>query len=168
MNNFLKFALSLSALGVMTISIVSAQPGTSGHKRQLHLKKAAWLLGDWQNKTARGISSESWKKLNDSTFLGKSYVLRGTDTVSAEHIRLEEHNGTLYYIPTVKNQNEGKPVIFTMTTALANGFIFENPKHDFPQKISYDLIGKDSLMAEISGTYKGKQRAIKFPMGRVK
>ncbi|MEZ2334851.1 DUF6265 family protein [Mucilaginibacter sp. RCC_168] len=168
MNNFLKFALSLLSLGVITANIALAQPGTNGHKKQQHIKKAVWLLGDWQNKTAKGISTESWKKLNDSTFLGKSYVLRGADTVSAEHIRLEERHGNLLYTPTVKNQNEGKPVIFTMTTASAEGFVFENPEHDFPQKISYNLIGKDSLMAEISGTYKGKQRAIKFPMGRVK
>jgi hypothetical protein len=167
MNNYLKLTLSLLSLGVITAKTVSAQPAND-HKKQQHIKKADWLIGDWKNQTLRGVSVESWKKLNDSTFLGKSYVLRGTDTVSAEHIRLEEHHGNLYYIPTVKNQNEGKPITFTMTGSSATGLIFENPAHDFPQKITYSRINKDSLVAEISGTYKGKQRAIKFPMGRVK
>jgi len=166
MNNFLKHNFSLLCFGIITISFVSAQPASKVKQQQI--KKVAWLLGSWQNKTAKGITAESWKKLNDSTYLGKSYQLRGQDTVSAEHIRLEEHQGNLYYIPTVKNQNEGKPVTFTLSGSSATGLIFENPEHDFPQKISYNLIGRDSLAAEISGLYKGKQRAIKFPMSRVK
>ncbi len=160
-----KFLLILIISNVSSAGVCYAQHIGTSH---VQLKKAAWLLGDWQNKTPRGITVESWKKLNDSTYLAKSYQLRGLDTVSSEHVRLEEHHGNLYYIPTVKNQNDGKPVIFKMTTASADGFIFENPEHDFPQKITYNRISKDSVAAEISGTYKGKQRAIKFPMGRVK
>jgi len=155
---------------ILIISSASSAYMAFAQQRTWHsqLKKAGWLIGEWKNQTLKGQSVESWKKLNDSTLLGKSYVLRGTDTVSVEHIRLEEHHGNLYYIPTVKNQNEGKPVTFTMTTSSADHFVFENPEHDFPQKITYNRINKDSLVAEISGTYKGKQRAIKFPMGRIK
>lgn len=159
-----KFLLILIISSALSAYMAFAQHTT----RHPQLKKADWLIGEWKNQTQKGLSVESWKKLNDSTFLGKSYVLRGTDTVSAEHIRLEAHHGNLYYIPTVKNQNEGKPVTFTMTTSSADHFVFENPEHDFPQKITYNRISKDSLVAEISGTYKGKQRAIKFPMGRIK
>ena len=89
MNKFLKLTLLLFSLGIITVSVAFAQSVKSGHKTQQQLKKATWLLGDWQNKTARGITMESWKKLNDSTYLGKSYQLKGLDTVSAEHIRLE-------------------------------------------------------------------------------
>jgi hypothetical protein len=160
-----KFLLILIISSVSSAYMAFAQHGSTRHPQ---LKKASWLLGDWKNKTARGITMESWKKLNDSTYLGKSYQLRGMDTVSAEHIRLEEHHDKLYYIPTVKNQNEGKQVTFTMSESSADSFVFENPEHDFPQKITYNRINKDSLVAEISGSYKGKQRAIKFPMGRIK
>lgn len=160
-----KFLLTLIISNVSSACVCYAQHTGTSHAQ---LKKAAWLLGDWQNKTPRGITVESWKKLNDSTYLAKSYQLRGLDTVSSEHVQLEEHHGNLYYIPTVKNQNDGKPVIFKMTASSADSFIFENPEHDFPQKITYNRISKDSVAAEISGTYKGKQRAIKFPMGRVK
>ena len=43
--------------------------------------------------------------------------------------------------------------------------VFENPKHDFPQRIRYRLKG-DTLHARIEGTINGKERAIDFPYQR--
>lgn len=40
------------------------------------------------------------------------------------------------------------------------------PAHDFPQRISYTLIHKDSLLAEISGTRNGIAQRKLFPMKR--
>lgn len=155
----------LPAIILITSAYISQAQSSTKYNE---LKKAVWLLGSWQQKSAKGITTESWQKLNDSTYQAQSYELRGKDTVSAETIRLEQHGSNLYYIPTVKNQNDGKPVIFTSTKSGAGKLIFENPTHDFPQKISYTQISKDSLLAEISGISKGKLRAVKFPMGRVK
>ena len=132
------------------------------------ISHAKWLIGSWKNQSAKTVDIETWKKLNDSTFIGRSYSLTGADTVSSEHIRLEQHKGKLYYIPTVKNQNGGKAVTFTLTSSNNKHLVFENPEHDFPQKITYTLITNDSLVAEISGTKKGRQKAIQFPMKRVR
>ncbi|WP_114938977.1 DUF6265 family protein [Mucilaginibacter endophyticus] len=139
-----------------------------GQKKTAPIRQAKWLIGSWKNQSAKTLDIETWKKLNDSIFLGRSYSLAGADTVSSEHIRLEQHSGKLYYIPTVKNQNDGKAVTFTLTSVDSKHLVFENPEHDFPQKITYTQISKDSLVAEISGIRKGKQKAIPFPMKRVK
>lgn len=130
------------------------------------IKQADWLIGSWSNQTPGALFMEVWTKQNDSTYLGSSYTLANQDTVSAEKVRLEQRNGHLYYIPTVKKQNNGMPVPFALTTATGGYLSFENPQHDFPQKITYQLISKDSLVAEISGISKGKARAISFPMKR--
>lgn len=132
------------------------------------LEKANWLLGEWQNNSPEGNATEVWEKENDSTFVGKSYFVIGKDTVSSETISLEQNGKQLFYIPTVKDQNAGQPVKFTLTSSKSNQLIFENPKHDFPQKISYTQITNDSLLAEISGIMNGKQNSQKFPMTRVK
>lgn len=139
-----------------------------GQKKNTPITHAKWLIGSWKNQSVKTLDIETWKKLNDSIFLGRSYSLKGTDTVSSEHIKLEQHAGKLYYIPTVKNQNDGKAVTFTLTSSDKKHLVFENPEHDFPQKITYTQISKDSLVAEITGTWKGKQKAIPFPMKRVK
>jgi hypothetical protein len=135
-------------------------------KRQI--EKANWLIGEWKNNSETEKVTEIWEKENDSVYAGKSYSLHNADTTSSERIRLEEHGDKLFYIPVVKNQNAGEVVKFTLVSWKANQLTFENPAHDFPQKISYSLITNDSLFAEISGMYKGKQQSEKFPMHRVR
>jgi hypothetical protein len=132
------------------------------------IEKANWLIGEWQNNSETGRVCEIWEKENDSVYVGNSYSLRNTDTVSSERIRLEEHGDKLFYIPVVKDQNAGEHIKFTLVSTVSNQLIFENPEHDFPQKIAYSLITDDSLFAEISGMYKGQQQSERFPMHRVK
>lgn len=45
---------------------------------------------------------------------------------------------------------------------------FENPEHDFPQRVLYRLQGNTRLLASIEGTRKGAARSIAFPMQRAK
>lgn len=132
------------------------------------LETANWLIGKWGN-SENGIDvTEIWKKENDSVYTGISYAIRDKkDTVSLERIRLEKQKDNLVYIPLVKDQNAGEVVKFTLTSSEKHKLVFENPEHDFPQKVSYKLITKDSLLAEISGIYKGKAQCEKFPMSRV-
>jgi hypothetical protein len=129
------------------------------------LAKAEWFIGEWGNKSAEGELTERWKKENDSVYLGESYFVVGqNDTVFAEHVRLVEANGKLAYIVTVPGQNKELPVSFEMTSATDNQITFENPKHDFPNKIIYNLVEKDSLIAEISGLKNGKPNTERFVM----
>nr|WP_294787728.1 DUF6265 family protein [uncultured Flavobacterium sp.] len=130
-----------------------------------NLAKANWFIGEWGNKSTDGELTERWKKENDSVYLGESYFVVGEkDTVFAEKVRLEELNGKLNYIVSVPGQNKELPVSFEMTSSTDNQIVFENPKHDYPNKIIYNLIEKDSLLAEISGLKKGKPFTEKFVM----
>lgn len=131
------------------------------------IQKAAWLAGTWENKTPRGSMYETWTKMNEDEMHGKSYILKEKDTVVFETIRLLQEKDDLFYIPAVKDQNNGQPVRFASKLISAEKLVFENPGHDFPQTISYTRINKDSLVAEISGTKNGQQRTIRFPMKRL-
>lgn len=131
------------------------------------LKKAEWLLGSWQKQSAKGILTESWQKLNDSTLVGQSNFVSGNDTISSEIIRLEQRNGKLYYIPTVLGKNEGKAIIFALTSLTDSTVTFENPVHDFPQKIEYWFQKPDSLNAEVSSVAGELKKSIVFRMKRV-
>lgn len=126
-----------------------------------------WLLGKWENQTQRGKMIEEWSKVNDSTYSGKSYMITTTDSISLESVVLKKEGNDIFYIPTVKGQNNDQPVKFKLTSSSANQLVFENPTHDFPQKITYTLENENSLMAEISGIINGQQRARKFPMKKL-
>ena len=132
------------------------------------MSKAEWVIGSWQQTTAKGYTIEIWTKQSDTDIAGISYMVHGKDTLSAETIRLVQRDTTLYYIPTVKDQNNGKAIPFRLASITDNQMVFENPTHDFPQKITYRRITKDSLYAEISGPMNGMQQAIPFPMSRMK
>ncbi len=137
-------------------------------KEYSQIEKANWLLGSWQNISKDGALFEIWEKKNDSTLTGKSFFIAGKDTVSSETVSLEQRGDKLFYIPTVKDQNNGQAVKFTLTNSTSNKFVFENPQHDFPTKISYTKINSDSLVAEIWGMPNGKERTEQFPMARAK
>ena len=123
-----------------------------------------WLLGAWENKMEEGNLSENWIMKNDSTFVGESYFIKGKDTISAESMELSQKREDLFYIPTVKGQNNDEPVTFKLTTATINEFTFENPTHDYPQKIVYKMVNATNLVATISGIQQGKPSSESYPM----
>ena len=132
------------------------------------IKKAKWLIGEWKCVTTKRVLHEVWWVKNDSCLAERSYFLKNADTVQLETVNLEEHQGKLFYIPTLKDENNGKPVLFKQTSATQNQLVFENLEHDFPQKITYTRITADSLLAETSGIVNGQFRNVQFPMKKIK
>jgi len=135
-------------------------------QRYDQIKEFAWLEGTWKNPTKDGLYTEKWTKVNDSVFTAMSAVTKGKDTLFYETVVLDQKGDSLHYIVTTPKQNDAKPVSFTLKSFTANSYIFENKKHDFPQRITYTKVTNDSLMAEISGTQNGKPAVEQFPMKR--
>lgn len=132
------------------------------------IDEASGLLGVWKVETESEVVYESWTKKSAREYAGVSYLLRAGDTVTLETIQLVEENGELYYIPTVVDQNDAKPIRFTCNSITSTHMTFENLVHDFPQIISYRWVSADSMVAEISGTVGAEVRKRDFPMKRVK
>ena len=150
---------------IFVVSLVSFR--TCIGQQQSKIKQAEWLVGTWENKTAKGSMYESWVKQNDSVLIGKGFMIKGKDTVVFESVRLVQERANLFYIPIVKNQNNGLPVRFALKTISNEKMVFENPTHDFPQVIWYAKTGADSLVAEISGVEKGKEHKETYPMKKI-
>ncbi|KFF06126.1 DUF6265 family protein [Flavobacterium reichenbachii] len=146
----------------LVITFVSCQKKETVEKDKI--KKADWLIGNWENTSPDGILSENWQKLNDSTFSAASYFIKGKDTLHFETIVLAQLGETLTYKATVKGQNDEKPVFFPSTAASEKQLIFENAKHDYPQKITYTKGANNTLTAEISGKLDGKLTTERFIM----
>jgi hypothetical protein len=120
------------------------------------------MLGQWEWKTPEGQLVEKWEQVNDSVFQGLSYYCQGKDTLHYETIVLEAHANQVLSVATVRGQNQNKPVSFRQTKP----GVFENPKHDYPQKISYRRNAKGQMIAQISGIQNNKQSFETFTMGR--
>ncbi len=113
-------------------------------------KKLYWLIGTWQRTNVKPGRSgtERWAMVSTSELKGLGITLRGNDTAFIERIRLILKDGNIYYAADVP-ENKGV-VLFKLTSIAQNGFVCENPAHDFPKKISYQRDG-NNLKAVISG-----------------
>lgn len=164
----MKTNLLFSAILFLTVACSNSKTGASENsvKKDPKIEQARWLIGSWQNESGTALNYEVWRELNDTTFEGQSFSIRGNDTVTTEFITLEQHGNEMSYIPRVPNQNSGMPVVFKLTFIDESRMTFENPAHDFPQVITYHLTSPDSMVAEISGMVKDQHRSRQFPMKR--
>jgi hypothetical protein len=122
-----------------------------------------WLEGSWVSEADSIRFIESWQKTNDSLLSGRGYAIKGTDTLFSEKLEMRRENDTLYYIPTVSDQNKGEAIRFRLSKIDSTGFVAENSLHDFPKKIEYTIKG-DSIYAILTGSENGKERKEIFPM----
>ncbi|MGL2966222.1 DUF6265 family protein [Flavobacterium sp. XGLA_31] len=149
---------------VMAACLISCQK--KSHKKFDKIEKLSWLIGSWEQKMPEGLLAENWKKENDSTFTGNTYFINSKDTVHFESIQLVQKDDELIYSATVTGQNNDKAVDFKLTSEVQNTFTFENPAHDYPQKIAYKKVNENNLIAMISGKQQGKESKESYPMQR--
>jgi hypothetical protein len=155
----------ITLLSISAMFFVSCKTDSS-NKSFDELEKMSWLVGEWENKMPEGVLTETWTKSNDSSFIGKSFFIHEKDTIHFEEIVLTQKGETLFYTPTVKGQNNDEPIEFKLTNSTENEFTFENPKHDYPQKIAYKKLNANNLVATISGKQQGKPSSESYPMKR--
>lgn len=157
------------------ISVISCKEAHDGKlppkeivsKKFEAVENANWLVGRWENNSDEGNLSEFWTKANDSTFHGESYFVIKNDTVFGEKVELMQRGKDFIYEARVAKQNDEKPVPFKLTTSSETEMVWENPAHDYPNKIVYQNVGNDSLVAEIFGTKDGKVKSEVFKMKKV-
>lgn len=147
-------------LATATAFILSSFSGDCKNKEfeELYVLEGTWIM---QGK--KGWVFEEWKKENADLMIGRSYVIREGDTLVRERITLSKTDKGVFYTPTVAGQNNNQPVIFSLTVTSDQKFVFENPGHDFPKRIIYQIIRPDSLQVRIDdGDDLGKHQNFKF------
>ena len=108
-----------------------------------------WLLGFWKrsNEEEGRETFETWKKLNDTEYVGFGFTLKNGDTISQEKLRLLKND--MRWDILVKVPDEDTPTMFKGTGHNKNEFNAENNAIDFPNHIKYWRDG-DNIKALIS------------------
>lgn len=121
----------------------------------------AWLTGTWTLERNGRVTVERWAAPAGGVMIGTSHTYLGERTIEYEFILIRANaQGEVHYVAKPSGQPEAS---FKLTRASTTEAVFENPQHDFPQKISYVLKGDGSLVAAIEGTKGGKARRVEFP-----
>lgn len=127
----------------------------------------AWMAGCWTPQGREAGSVEQWMAPAGGLMLGMARTLKNGRVIEFEFMQLRaEADGTLSYIA----QPQGRPPTAFKLLRQQQGdeaeAVFENPGHDFPQRVLYRREAPDRLTARIEGVSKGKARAVDFPMQR--
>ena len=152
------FVILVTSLLVCLSSVGSAQERAS-------VEDLAWLAGCWASDGGEAGSGEQWTVPAGRTLLGVSRTVQNSRTVAHEFLQIRETEaGEIAYIAQPSGQTEAT---FLMVRLAEREVVFENPDHDFPQRIIYHLDDEANLAARIEGEVEGEVRTVDFSMTRV-
>ena len=124
-----------------------------------------WLIGQWEGIQGAGIYHEEWKNVSESELKGKAYMIKKGEIVNVEILNIHVNETGISYTADVSHNPS--PVSFKLTNLSDNSFIFENPEHDFPQKISYENKDNQFLFATVEAVKNGKIKKIEYNLKRI-
>jgi len=109
----------------------------------------SFLDGTW--KIDGKESFEIWVLQKDGNLKGSSFkIIEGKEKL-LETLTITKEENDVIYTATVLNQNDGESIGFTLNTLNDSTFSFENPHHDFPKKIIYQIKDPTELFIQVLG-----------------
>jgi 2-iminobutanoate/2-iminopropanoate deaminase len=126
------------------------------------------LPGTWGMQNKDGWLYETWERVSENLYKGKSFSVKGKDTTLLESVELKKTAQGIFYIPVALGQNNDKPVPFKLVQQKGNLFIFENLKHDFPKRIGYEFVSGERLRAWIDGGPEAVHKRMDFNYKKIK
>jgi hypothetical protein len=146
---------------IAVVMTASAMPGWS--QPAATTADLAFLSGCWKFEAKGRVVEEQWMAPAGGSLLGISRTVVNGKTTEFEFLQIRDLAEGLTLIAKPSNQPEAK---FVLRSKTADEVVFENPAHDFPQRVRYRSSGT-ALHARVEGTLKGKERGIDFPYARV-
>jgi hypothetical protein len=155
-------ATCMAVGGGIPAGVVSGQGATST-QATAHVQRLSWMSGCWQRRNGTRLVEEQWMVPRGGVMMGMSRTVRGDTLVEYEQLRIYERPGRAMYSAAPSGQ---APAEFEARATSDTLVVFENPAHDYPQRIIYRRRGNDSLLARIEGTMGGQARGTDFPFVR--
>lgn len=165
----LKGAMILPAIAGVVMALTGVQPvghaSASAPMEARSVEDLAWLAGCWASTGGEEGSGEQWMAPAGGTMLGVSRTVRDSNTVAYEYMQIRntaEQN--VEFIAKPSGQSEAAFIAVELTDGEV---VFQNPGHDFPQRIIYALKADGALEVRIEGEMDGDVRRVTFPFTRI-
>jgi hypothetical protein len=136
---------SVMAMMAATLLTAASAPAT--------VDDLGWMAGQWSREEGGRWTEENWTAPRGGVMLGVSRSGRGDALREFEFLRLQaDADGAVAYIA----QPGGRaPAAFRLVAHDSASATFENPAHDYPQRIRYARDG-ETMTATISAIDGGK------------
>ena len=112
-----------------------------------------WMAGTWVHEDARQKVTESWVGPANGMMAAVNLTAYAGGKRSFEFLRIVDTNESMSYLASPGGR---APVEFRLRELRERRVVFENPAHDFPQRIIYRMDG-EWLVARVEGTVRGQQ-----------
>jgi hypothetical protein len=166
----------MTADGLLVSVVVDPPAGSESHGLYRHaediampapakaaIADIAWLAGAWVGTRSSGSSiEERWSPPLGGAMLAVSRTVNTSGKMVAfEYLRIVERDGGLVYIAQPGGAKATEFVLTDLTTTRA---VFDNPRHDYPKRIVYELSaeGGGGLTATIGFMKGGTPRRFEF------
>ncbi|MFY0256111.1 hypothetical protein ACDQ55_19400 [Chitinophaga sp. 30R24] len=113
------------------------------------------LQGTWRMTTHKSVIVESWKRLNDSTWSGKTWRITGADSAIQQSMQLVRRGNDIYFMPIYEGYDSPTPLRLKLRVLKPVGFVAEDLGNDFPRKITYRFKDARHLDARVEGVRDG-------------
>ena len=158
-------SLMVGATALLAAALVASDPkskvnGVTLRGQDAELAKLSWMVGSWISESGGNKSEEHWTHADAGSMLGVSRTITNGRTVFYEFLRIERGADGIVYHAAPKGRSPATP--FTLTSSETNKAVFENPKHDFPKKITYWRTDDGMLHARVEGDSSSKQKADEY------
>lgn len=138
---------------LLALAVAGSLLGASNQAAKPTLNDLSWLAGSWSG-TSRGIEMEEhWTAAKGNSMIGIHRDVGKGRTLVFEFLRIEQQGDQIVYLSMPNGRSPATP--FPLKEVSGTRVVFENPTHDFPQRIIYWKDGND-LRARIEGIMNGK------------
>ena len=128
------------------------------------IEDISWLSGCWEMSEGDFTVTELWMAPSGGIMIGLSQTVSDDKTSGYEFLKIEEKDGKLVYTAIPSGQTETSFYQVQLNDTMV---VFENMEHDFPQRIIYTLLNKDSFNARVEATENGELKGFDLQMKRV-
>jgi hypothetical protein len=130
------------------------------------LADLGFMAGCWRGGAEGGtVIDEYYTPPSENLMLGVSRYTKGGRVTSYEFATIAARGDSdLVLTPRPMGQS---PADFSLAKLEPGSAVWSNPKHDFPQLISYRRLGSDSLAARIEGPGPNGTESSEWKMGKV-
>jgi hypothetical protein len=126
--------------------------------------RLGWMTGCWMQVRSNGRVDEQWLAPGGGMMLGMSRTLKEGKLREYEFLRIAPgSDGRLAFIAKPSGQAEAS---FPLKEVTDDTVVFEDPTHDFPQRILYKRVSPTAIIARIEGNISGQARSVDYPYTR--
>lgn len=149
--------LALYALAGIVLSgaLAATRPGAPEGPQ---LTKLAWMSGHWASEADGTRTEEMWLAPAGGVMLAVNRSVGASGHAEFEYLRIEQRKDVLVYVASPGGKGATD---FPLVDLGADFVVFENPTHDFPKQIRYELRG-GALHARVSGDLGGQEQAMEW------